>query len=62
MSDAREQLLRDERRTARLAALTQARRARRRELAFVEEYLARVRFNRAQPRRAGHALAPEVKR
>ena len=62
MIPVREQRLRDERRSAQLAALSKTRRARRRELAFVEEYLAVVRFNGGQRCRAWQALAPGVKR
>jgi hypothetical protein len=58
MNLAREQRLLEDRRTARLAALTKARRARRRELALVEQYLAQIRFSGAPRTRPWQALAP----
>lgn len=58
MNLAREQRLHDDRRAARLAALTKARRTRRRELALVEQYLAQIRFSRTPQTRAWQALAP----
>jgi hypothetical protein len=58
MNRAREQRLLEDRRSARLAALTKARRARRRELALVEQYLAQIRFSRAPRTRPWQALAP----
>jgi hypothetical protein len=58
MNLAREQRLLEDRRTARLAALTKARRARRRELALVEQYLAQIRFGSAPHTRPWRALAP----
>jgi hypothetical protein len=58
MNLAREQRLLEDRRTARLAALTKARRARRRELALVEQYLAQIRFGSPPRARPWQALAP----
>lgn len=62
MSLARERRPREDRRSAQPATLSKARRARRRELALVAEYLALIRFNGAPPRRAWRALAPGAKR
>jgi hypothetical protein len=58
MNLAREQRLLENRRSARLAALANARRARRRELALVEQYLAQIRLNGAPRTRPWQALAP----